>query len=65
MHVLKIERLLEYSGNETNAMAGIAPLKAHLVKTTYNEQSQPSKTWNGGRHITGSASLDVLCALGS
>ena len=36
-------------------MAGIAPLKAHLVKTTYNERSQPSKTWNGGRHITGSA----------
>ena len=26
-------------------MAGIAPLKAHLVKTTYNERSQPSKTW--------------------
>ena len=23
-------------------MAGIAPLKAHLVKTTYNERSQPS-----------------------
>ena len=36
-------------------MAGIAPLKAHLVKTTYNERSQPSKTWNGGRHFTGSA----------
>ena len=36
-------------------MAGIAPLMAHLVKTSYNERSQPSKTWNGGRHITGSA----------
>ena len=36
-------------------MAVIAPLKAHLVKTSYNERSQPSKTWNGGRHITGSA----------
>ena len=36
-------------------MGGIAPLKAHLVKTTYNERSQPSKTWNGGRHFTGSA----------
>ena len=23
-------------------MAGIAPLKAHLLKTTYNERSQPS-----------------------
>ena len=23
-------------------MAGIAPLKAHLVNTTYNERSQPS-----------------------
>ena len=32
--------LLEYTGNETNAMAGIAPLKAHLVKTTYNDNPQ-------------------------
>ena len=24
------ELIIEYSGNETNAMAGIAPLKAHL-----------------------------------
>ena len=36
-------------------MAVIAPLKAHLVKTSYNERSQPSKTLNGRRHITGSA----------
>ena len=42
---------------KTKAMAVIAPLKAHLVKTTHNERSQPPKTctWNGGRHITGSA----------
>ena len=30
-------------------------LKAHLVKTSYNERFQPSKTWNGGR-----LSLEVL-----
>ena len=31
-------------------MAGIAALKAHLVL-----QQAVSKTWNSGRHITGSA----------
>ena len=41
--------------NETNVMAGIAPLKAHPVKMSYNERSQPSKKWNGGRHIARSA----------
>ena len=37
-------------------MDGITPLKAHLFKTSCDEWSQPvSNTWNGGRHITGSA----------
>ena len=36
-------------------MAGIAALKAQLAKASYNERFQPSKTWNSGRHITGSA----------
>ena len=29
-------------------MAEMAALKAHPVKISYNEQSQPSKTWNSG-----------------
>ena len=47
--------LLYVTGNKTSTMAGMAALKAHLVETSSNEQSQPSKTWNGGRHITESA----------
>ena len=26
----------------------------HLVEMSYSKRSQPSKTWNGGRYITGS-----------
>ena len=48
--------LLEYTGNETNVMAVIAPLKAHLVKTTYNERSQPSR-----RGMVADISPEVLC----
>ena len=55
--------LLRVNWERANVMAGIAPLKSHLVKTSSNEQSQPSKTWNGGRHITGSALYSTLLLL--
>ena len=40
--------LLEYTGNETRTMAGIAVLKALLVKTPNNDWFQLSKTWDSG-----------------
>ena len=42
--------LLEYTGNETRTMTGIAVLKALLVKTPNNDWFQLSKTWDSGNN---------------